>query len=98
MTRPPHGEQTTVHWGEDLRPLTATPAEGFSAQEWFTAASLDTGTSHVKVGRTYVVASEHSKDIFIASSHAEAMSMLRDFEEQMCRESSVQRAARRNAA
>lgn len=53
--------------------------------EWFADATADTGTSHIKIGRPYVVMCQWTGALFIAPTYKEALEMFRDHEQQMFR-------------
>lgn len=74
-----------VHWAPELQsaPAVTAPPAGWSEAGWFAAATADAGTNHVMAGELYVVASEHTPDVFIAGSKDRAMAMFREFEATM---------------
>lgn len=60
-----------------------TAPEGFSDGQWHRDASFDSGTSHTRVGRVYVVQCEWCDEAFAAGTAGEAMDMFRIHEEAM---------------
>ena len=78
-------QTSTVHYSRDLgrAPIVNPAPEGWDERDWHTSGVGDTGTSHVRVGRPYVVACQWCPEIFLAETAAGALSMFRAHESLM---------------
>lgn len=61
----------------------ASDLGGFSAEAWHADAIGDSGVSHTRVGRRYVVACQWCRCVFIAGTATAAMRSFRDHEAEM---------------
>jgi ectoine hydroxylase-related dioxygenase (phytanoyl-CoA dioxygenase family) len=66
-----------VHFSEHLRTGTNRAPEGWTNQRWHQDATLDAGTSHVRVGPAYVIQCQWCPETFIGTRMADAMRLFR---------------------
>ena len=57
--------------------------ESWTEKDWHQAATADTGTSHCRIGRVYVIQCEWCDAAFAAETASEAMKMFRLHELEM---------------
>lgn len=78
----PH--ECRVHYGPGERngAVSERPG-GFSAEAWHADAIGDSGVSHTRVGRRYVIACQWCRCVFIAGTATAAMRSFRDHEAEM---------------
>lgn len=77
-----------LHYSPSLKnaPLSKGASPSFKSDaQWHRNAITDTGTSHCRVGRPYIVSCAWCSAAFAASTAAEAMEMFREHEEEMTR-------------
>ena len=82
LGEPPEHE-CQVHYGPGERRTVNERPDGFSAEAWHADAIADSGVSHSRIGRRYVVACQWCRCVFVASTATAAMRSFRDHEAEM---------------
>ena len=83
LGEPPEHE-CQVHYGPGERNgIVNERPDGFSAEAWHADGISDSGTSHSRVGRRYVVACQWCRCVFVAGTATAAMRSFRDHEIEM---------------
>jgi len=72
-----------VHFSSLLRHHSNPAPEGWTEKRWHQDAMLDSGTSHVLVGPSYVIQCEWCPQVFVGERKADAMRLFRAHETEM---------------
>lgn len=75
----------TLHYAQNVKNggYGIAAPEGFTSKQWHQDAIADTGTSHTRPGRLYIIQCEWCDEAFAANTAGESESMFLKHEEEM---------------